>query len=425
MNKNLKNKTLSALTACAITISTGISTSFFVAPQVYAEATNRMETAINWAVSIADDNSHGYSQSNRWGPDYDCSSLVIAALKQAGYDVGSATYTGNMRSNLTSKGFIWIPWSQIGSEENLQRGDILLNEKNHTEIYLGNSKNVGAHSNRGYPQGGDQTGTEISVGNYYSYPWNGVLRDCSSDSSNLNVANNTYIISSAVDSNLVFDVYGGETNPSSETPITSYTRHGNANQQFKFIPTYDKYFRISPLSDTTGNMALNIYGAEMYGRLQIYTYSEAENELFWLEDAGDNQYYIRCMSGTITLKDNSSGADIYLDQLDYSSKQKWTLTEVASNNDSELINQLKEDMRIVNNHRYNISYYCYTNNETVVKSLQRLLNYFEGSNLQVDGIAGTATRASIQKFQQHYGLSVDSIFGPRCKEKMTALVNAL
>lgn len=425
MIKKFKNKVLSALTACAITVSTGISTSFLAAPQAHAATTNRMETAINWAVSIANDNSHGYSQSNRWGPDYDCSSLVITALKQAGYDVGGATYTGNMRSNLTSRGFTWIPWSQIGSVANLKRGDILLNEKSHTEIYLGSSKNVGAHSNRGYPQRGDQTGTEISVGNYYSYPWNGVLRDCSSGSSSLNVANKTFVISSAVNSNLVFDVYGGETNPSSETPITSYTRHGNSNQQFKFIPVFGKYFRISPLSDTTGRMALNVYGAKMQGNLQVYNYSGATNELFWLEEAGNNQYYIRCMSGALTLANSSSGARIYLDNLNYSGRQKWILTEVASNKNFALINQLKEDMRIVNNHRYNISYYSSTNNKTVVKSLQRLLNYFEGSNLQVDGIAGEATRASIQKFQRHYGLSVDSIFGPRCKEKMSSLVNAL
>lgn len=135
-----------------------------------------IENALQWAIGVANDDSHGYSQSSRWGPDYDCSSFVISALKSAGLDVGGATYTGNMRSNLTAHDFTWIPWSQISSSANLQRGDILLNEATHTEFYLGNNQNVGAHSNRGYPQSGDQTGTEVSVSGYYYHPWDGVLR---------------------------------------------------------------------------------------------------------------------------------------------------------------------------------------------------------------------------------------------------------
>lgn len=145
-------------------------------PVTASAASSVVENAISWAIAIANDNSHGYSQSNRWGPDYDCSSFVISAFKSAGVDTGSATYTGNMRSQFTQHGFQWIPWSQIGGVSNLQRGDILLNEKSHTEIYLGNNQNVGAHSNRGYPQTGDQTGTEVSVSGYYYHPWDGVLR---------------------------------------------------------------------------------------------------------------------------------------------------------------------------------------------------------------------------------------------------------
>ena len=81
-----------------------------------------------------------------------------------------------MRSQFIQHGFQWIPWGQIGGVSNLQRGDILLNEVQHTEIYLGNNKNVGAHSSRGNTQTGDQTGTEISVAGYYNHPWDGVLR---------------------------------------------------------------------------------------------------------------------------------------------------------------------------------------------------------------------------------------------------------
>ena len=34
--------------------------------------------------------------------------MVISAFRNAGVDVGAATYTGNMRSQLTQHGFQWI-----------------------------------------------------------------------------------------------------------------------------------------------------------------------------------------------------------------------------------------------------------------------------------------------------------------------------
>ena len=139
-------------------------------------ASDVVERAISWAIQTANDDSHGYSQKNRWGPDYDCSSFVISAFKSAGVNTGSASYTGDMRSQFTKHDFTWIAWSNIGNVGNLRRGDVLLKEGSHTEIYLGNNQNVGAHSDRGYPQTGDQTGTEVSVSGYYYHPWDGVLR---------------------------------------------------------------------------------------------------------------------------------------------------------------------------------------------------------------------------------------------------------
>ena len=39
------------------------------------------ENACAWARAIAYDDAHGYDQGSRWGPDYDCSSLVITAYR--------------------------------------------------------------------------------------------------------------------------------------------------------------------------------------------------------------------------------------------------------------------------------------------------------------------------------------------------------
>ena len=66
-----------------------------------------IDIAVSWAVGIANDNSHGYDQSSRWGPDYDCSSLIIQAWENAGVPVKTkgASYTGNMVSAFKKCGF--------------------------------------------------------------------------------------------------------------------------------------------------------------------------------------------------------------------------------------------------------------------------------------------------------------------------------
>lgn len=140
-----------------------------------------IEKAIAWAVGIAEDNSHGYDQIGRWGPDYDCSSLVISAYEQAGVPVkeAGASYTGNMRAAFVKCGFVAIPYVKGGG---LLRGDVLLNEKHHAALYLGGGKLVQASINEkgGIIGGksGDQTGREIAVGNFYEYSkgWNYILR---------------------------------------------------------------------------------------------------------------------------------------------------------------------------------------------------------------------------------------------------------
>src|ERR1700712_967921 len=69
----------------------------------------------------------GYDQSDRWnltnGGSVDCSSFVILCLRRAGFQTGHATYTGNMRSELTSVG-----WTVKENNGRPQAGDILLTD---------------------------------------------------------------------------------------------------------------------------------------------------------------------------------------------------------------------------------------------------------------------------------------------------------
>lgn len=144
---------------------------------------SRIQDAVNFAVGIAYDDRHGYSQDNRWGPDYDCSSLMIQSWENAGVPVKSngATYTGNMYEVFTRCGFTDVT-SQVNTSNGvgLQYGDILLNDVHHTAMYIGNNQIVHASINeKGSAHGGqsgDQTGREICVRSYYNYPWNHILR---------------------------------------------------------------------------------------------------------------------------------------------------------------------------------------------------------------------------------------------------------
>lgn len=140
-----------------------------------------IDAAVSWALGIANDNSHGYDRNNRWGPDYDCSSLVISAYRNAGIPV-NATYTGDMLAGFTAQGFQALRNGESGinfdTGAGLRKGDILLNTVHHTELMATDSTRVGAHDNYdGRP--GDSSGDEISIkpyGNYGREGWDYVLR---------------------------------------------------------------------------------------------------------------------------------------------------------------------------------------------------------------------------------------------------------
>lgn len=148
-----------------------------------------IDKAVNWAVSIANDNTHGYSQNRpdypyynnpNW-PDYDCASLLTNAWEYAGVHViaAGATYTKNFASGFLKCGFHDVT-SLVNFETGagLLRGDILLNPDHHVEMMVSENERVGAHSDYGFPESGDQTGTEIDVRPYanYTHGWTICLR---------------------------------------------------------------------------------------------------------------------------------------------------------------------------------------------------------------------------------------------------------
>ena len=164
--------TADAATAATQTVTTG------AASTVSASASAISQKAVDWAISIANDNSYGYVSGGMGNGGYDCTQLVHAAYEAAGISLPNKgnVNNANIVDYYTSMGFEWVPGPIDPST--LQAGDVLVNQAHHAEIYVGNGKKVGAHDN--YDGGaGDSSGNEISVNDYCEFSnggWDGYLR---------------------------------------------------------------------------------------------------------------------------------------------------------------------------------------------------------------------------------------------------------
>ena len=142
---------------------------------------SKITEAVALGKRMAADNTHGYDQAHRWGPDYDCSSLVIQIWRDVGVPVTGATYTGNMKAAFLKSGFSDVTAQiNLSSGYGLRAGDVLLNERNHAAMMVSEHQLVQASINeKGTVTGGqtgDQTGREINERSYYNFPWDCVLR---------------------------------------------------------------------------------------------------------------------------------------------------------------------------------------------------------------------------------------------------------
>ena len=120
--------------------------------------------AVQFMIDTAKDDIHGYDQTYRNGPDYDCSSLVGTALHEAGFNVSPYSWTGNIEKQLRAAGFVdcKAPW---------KAGDVHLKRNKHVAMSISRSKIIHASINElGMVKGGktgDQTGKEICIRSYY------------------------------------------------------------------------------------------------------------------------------------------------------------------------------------------------------------------------------------------------------------------
>lgn len=122
----------------------------------------KIDSFVSFLEKIANDDSHGYAQDHRYGPDYDCSSFVAAGLIHAGFSVSKYSTTRTLAEQLLDNSF-----KSIDISAPRKRGDIFLNTGVHV-VTCTDSDNIVHASINEYGgivngQAGDQTGKEICI----------------------------------------------------------------------------------------------------------------------------------------------------------------------------------------------------------------------------------------------------------------------
>ena len=144
---------------------------------------NIRNDAVDFAVKIANDNSHGYSQRIRslynieTPKSFDCSSLACTAyyyafLKngltaQANYLKANCSYTGNMLKMLNA-GFEIVARNQTAHKQMI-KGDLELNTAHHVAMAIDKNNIVHARSSEGTKDTKDNSGNEIRTQPWYLY----------------------------------------------------------------------------------------------------------------------------------------------------------------------------------------------------------------------------------------------------------------
>jgi GH25 family lysozyme M1 (1,4-beta-N-acetylmuramidase) len=141
------------------------------------------DDAVDFAIKMANDNTHGYSQKVRslynidTPSSFDCSSLVCTAYyyaltkngltEQAEYLKKNCSYTGNMLK-MRNCGFEVVATNQTAHKK-MQKGDIELNVTYHTALAIDAENIVHARSSEGTSDTKDGSGNEIRTQAWYQY----------------------------------------------------------------------------------------------------------------------------------------------------------------------------------------------------------------------------------------------------------------
>lgn len=310
--------------------------------------------------------------------DTDCSAgvlaIVDAILRQLGLgSVDYTGYTGNMREILSKVGFeILYDSKYLTSETHLVFGDILLNIKSHTAIYVANGQEQGDT-----PSGNNYGRVDVKayVGNKSSMEMQTCLH-----------------VLGYYDRSLKFDeIYGGGTYKS----IYNFQKdHGDTNPDGNASVGGWTWNKVDALIAEKG---LHPYIEKGMTGKSVYTMQCALNKLGYTDNDGnkleeDGKYGQRTYEALCKFQNKYNfGAD------GIANPGGWTWNKV-----DELLSADRPMLRR-------------GDRGDSVKELQRLLIGF-GYNVGTygaDGVFGADTESAVKSFQSHNGLDADGIVGPK------------
>lgn len=128
---------------------------------------NNIQDAIDYAVQICNDETHGYSNGTVRGrtlnPDTDCSGLIYYALQAGGFSVPSSIwYTGNMMDYLRNMGFTEYAFTESQYSQYVPvNGDILVHREGTPEDGHGHAM-MYAENVLGFPTNTDSSRVTIA-----------------------------------------------------------------------------------------------------------------------------------------------------------------------------------------------------------------------------------------------------------------------
>ena len=271
-----------------------------------------------------DEGNVGYCQTHRWnvyyGGETDCSALVIHCLREAGFDTGSASYTGDMSDELCARGWERLPFDA----NSLRVGDIILNDKHHVVAVTEGSgssclvsyASIDENGNARGGQPGDQTDRETLTRKLYypSYGWDCILRYKAADTRAVSVQlysgnatdaqrwrvtqnDDGTVTLISVSCGLALDVQGGGT--ASGTPVQAYTPNGTDAQKWRVLQkadgvAYEPGF-VAPVAlapKVNEGLRLDACGGgkDDGTGIQVYDLNNTEAQLWSIVDHGDGTW---------------------------------------------------------------------------------------------------------------------------------------
>lgn len=111
-------------------------------------ATNaKVEEAVQWLINKATSQyiTYNYTNDTLKNPDatsFNCVSFIVTGFYAVGVDIPGAYNAHTSREAFVACGWTWIPHDYYIYSEDCLRGDILLDEDEHMQMYIGNNQDI-------------------------------------------------------------------------------------------------------------------------------------------------------------------------------------------------------------------------------------------------------------------------------------------